>query len=208
MEKISFKKHYILGYSIGIVFLMLISYFYLLNKVSYPFDPIRDMRSSFVSNYELLDLEKTDIGTMVYSVGKVNDNKDYMYYTDLVKRSLLGYKWVGGGGHINRDIGNRSQNFFLSAQLLSEEQKVKPIIFGVFSDTSIKNISVTTQSGTSTAIVLKGKDSDQFYHIPLTCDSNYYIFTITYSDKQRAELVVKDDRLDDFHEGKQIYFYN
>jgi len=207
MKQTSFKRHYIIGSIIGVVFLALISYFYLLNKVSYPFDPLRDMRSTLVSNYELLDLEKTDMGTMVYSVGKVNDNKDNMYYTDMVKRSLLGYKWVGGGGHINRDIGNESQDFLLSAQLLSEEQKVKPTIFGVFFDTSIKNITLTTQSGTSNAIVLKGKDGDQFYHIPLTGDSNYYIFKITYNNKQTAEFVVKDDRLGDFRKGKQVYFY-
>lgn len=208
MKQTNFKRYYVLGSIIGVVFLVFISYFYLLNKVSYPFDPLRDLRSSFVSNYELLELEKTDIGTMVYSVGMVNDNKDYMYFTDLVKRSLLGFKWVGGGGHINRDIGSMSQDYLISAQLLNEKQKVKPTIFGVFLDNDIENITVTTQSGTSNAIALKGKDGEQFYHIPVTGDSNYYIFTITYSDKQTAELIVKGDRLDDFREGKQIYFYN
>lgn len=208
MKQTSFKRCYILGYIIiGVVLLMLASYIYLINRVSYPFDPLRDMRSSFVANYELLDLEKTDIGTMAYSVGKVNDNRDYIYYTDLVKRSLFGYKWVGGGGHINRDTGNESKEFIFSAQLLNEEQKVKPTIFGVFSDTSIKSITVTTQFGTSTAIVLKGKEGDQFYHIPLTSGSNYYIFKITYSNKQTDEFVIEDDRLGDFNEGKQVYFY-
>lgn len=207
MKKIRFKKHYILGAIIGVVFLSLISYNLLLNKVSYPFDPLRDMRSTFVSNYELLDSEKTDIGTMIYSAGKVNDNKDYVYYTGLVKRSLLGYKWVGGGGHINRDIENESQDFLFSAQLLSEEQKVKPTILGVFSDTSIRNIIVTTQSGTFNAIILEGKEGDQFYHIPLTGHSNYYIFKITNINEQTADFLIEDDRLDDFRDGKQVYFY-
>lgn len=209
MEKKNLRRYYSLGIVI-VVIIAVSSYLYMINKNSHPFDPVYEMRRSYVQDYELIETEETNTGTMVYSVGKVNEGSDNMYFTDMVKKTLLGYKWVGGGGHVDSDL-RESHDFTFSAQLLNETQNIRTTIFGVFSDDKIKNITVSPKAkelcGT---VILEREKSRYFYYIPLENDvvyNPYFIFTIIYKDNKRMDYLVSADEISDFQEGKQIYFY-
>ncbi len=212
MMKKNKKEYYVLGaIIIGFIIIAFISYIYEANKNSHPFDSIRDMRSDIVENYELIDIEKTETGTIVYSVGKVNKGADNLYFVDMVEKSLMGYKWVGGGGHINHDTG-RSKNFVFSSQLLDEEQNVKPTIFGVFTDKKIRNINVRTWGNELFDAIIYDRKSEgeKFYYIHLTnnvSNYKYFIFTITYGNDKRVEYHLSDDEFSEFQEGKWLHFY-
>lgn len=115
----------------------------------------------------------------------------------MVKKSFLGYKWVGGGWHINRDIV-RSKEFLISAQLLNENQNVKPTLFGVFSDEKISEITVTTKGIKlhKANIYNVRVEDEKFYYIEFNenvSDYPYFIFTITYKAGEEIEYVLSDD---------------
>ncbi len=204
------KKYYVFGSIIALIIIAF--YMYAINKVSKPFDPIRDMRRNMVDNYEIIEIEKTNAGTMVYSVGKANKGADNMYFVDMVKRTLKGYKWIGGGGHVNHDIcKSRDNNFIFSAQLLNEEQNINPTIIGVFANKDIKSIDVRTQSNKiCSANIYDGKNEEErFYYISLNedvCNNTFFIFRITRKNNERVEYIVSGKEILAFQEGKQIYF--
>lgn len=213
MEKQKFHKTNNLGIKIILMCIVaIISSVYLYNVNSDPFDPIKEMRGDMVSNYELIGSEKAEMGTIIYSVGQVNNGKDNMYFIDMVKKSLLGYKWVGGGGHINRDLG-KSEDFIFSTQLLNEKQNIIPTIFGVFTDQNIIKITVRTNDNIlHEAIISKGKGTNEkFYHLSFNGDiSNYiyFIYTVIYENGNKAEYIVSENKdLSNLQKGRQIYFY-
>ncbi len=207
MEKNKFKK----GYTwVTIFFIIVISFVYFsINKGSHPFEPINKMRDR-VKNYEFIATKKTENGTMVYSVGEVNSRADNMYFVDMVKKSLVGYKWLGGGGHINSDI-KESKDFLFSAQLLNENQNINPTLFGIFFDEKIREITVRTIDELAESTIYDGKDKcENFYVIPFTrnvSEQPFFIFAITYEDGKRLENVITKDKASEFQEGKAIYFY-
>ena len=194
---------------IGFILVVVISLILLLSNTADPFDPIEDMRSTLLDSHEVVDIIETEAGTMVYSVGKINNKVDNMYFVDMVKKSLTGYSWLGGGGHINRDVG-RSENFIFSSQLLNERQNINPTMFGVFADEKIKDIAVLTPDGMYDAIFYDGNSDERVYYISF--DNNvseyiYLIFIITYKNDERVDYVISDDEISRFQEGKSIYFY-
>ena len=212
MEKKNLKRYYMLGtVIIGLMIIAGISYIYLFNKVSHPFDAVRKTRTDIVETHELIDMEKTEKGVMLYWVGKANHGADNMYFVDMVEKSFIGYQWAGGGGHINHDFDRRTP-FVFSVQLLNEEQNVSPTLFGVFSDKRIEKLAVRTQGNKSyNAIIYDLKSGEeQFYYIPLiddVADYKYFVFTITYEDNETVKYIVSDDNISEFQKGKQLYFY-
>lgn len=212
MEKKSLKKYYSLGtIIIGVIIIASISNLYLANRNQHPFDTIREMRSNIAEDHELIKIEKTEKGTMVYSVGKVNNGADNMYFADMVQKSLMGYNWVGGGSHINRYI-DQGKGFVFSAQLLNEEQNVRPTIFGVFLNEKIRNITVRVPGNESYRAVIFDEinEGEQFYYIPISnsvSDCRNFIFVIRYENNVMEEYVVTGDEIARFQEGRQIYFY-
>ncbi|KUO49765.1 MAG: hypothetical protein APF76_00530 [Desulfitibacter sp. BRH_c19] len=194
---------------IGFILVAVISLILVFSNTADPFDPIEDMRSTLLDSHEVIDIKETEAGTMVYSVGRINNNVDNMYFVDMVKKSLIGYKWLGGGGHINRDVG-RNENFIFSSQLLNERQNINPTMFGVFADEKIKDIDVLTPDGTYDAIFYDGRSGEKVYYIPLDNHvSNYMslILIITYEDNERVDYIISNDEISSFQEGKSIYFY-
>jgi len=213
MEKQKFNITYNLGVKIILVcFIAILSYLFIANISSNPFDSIKVMRENTVTNYELLAMEKTELGTMIYSVGQVNNGKDYMYFVDMVKKSIFGYKWVGGGGHINRDLRN-DKDFVLSTQLLNEEQNIKPTIFGIFSDQNISKITVSTNGNKShEAIISKGKGTNErFYVVSFDEDvsgNTSFIFTVAYKNGNKARYLISgEEDISKFQKGIQKYYY-
>ncbi|WP_435789845.1 hypothetical protein [Clostridium sp.] len=193
----------------GILVIVCISAVVLANRSSSPFDPVYDFRKDIVKNHEPLKIQEMDKIAMIYSVGKANNSADNMYFVDMVEKSLVGYKWLGGGGHINRDIG-RDKEFVFSAQLLNEEQNINPTIIGVSIDEEIKNISVQTQGESNKASIYeREQEGENFYYIPLSdnvANNMVFVFEITYKDNVKVEYLVSE--ISEFQDGKQIYFYN
>lgn len=125
---------------------------------------------------------------------------------------LIYKKWIGGGGHINRDIV-KSKKIIFSAQLLNEEQNITPTIIGVCLDEEINNIIVRTEGKSNRAIIYDTQTEDErFYRISLSnnvANNTFFIFEITYKNNNKVEYIVsKDVEISRFQKGKQLYFYN
>lgn len=207
MKKGKLKKVYILGTILVIAF-MIISIS--INKGSDPFDPIKNMRDD-VEDYKVIAAKETKNGTFIYSAGKVNDGNDNMYFVDMAKESFWGYKWLGGGGHVNHDTVSQGESFVFSAQLLNENQNITPSIFGILSDEEISKVTVKTNEGLSDPIIYDGIEANEkLYAVQFQNDvSNYqnFVFIITFKDGNQIYYAVPDDEIAEFQQGKQIYFY-
>lgn len=211
MERKSFKKVYVLGVIIFLIStIILTTYFFIVNKDSSPFEAVLDKRRGLLENYKPLNIEKTENGTMVYSVGKANNGKDNMYCVDMVKKSFMGYKWVGGGGHINRYMGH-GKDFILSAQLLNEDQNINPTLFGIIPDIKINKINVRVSGNRIYEGVIYNikEENEKFYYIPLddnVSNYRYFILIVTYENGESLEYTISDDKIEGFQEGYLLYF--
>ncbi|WP_078544884.1 hypothetical protein [Litchfieldia alkalitelluris] len=78
--------------------------FFMFYRNDEPVEIIREVRDDIVEDIKVIDQLETAEGIMIYSVGESNNGENYMYSVDLVKNSLTGYKWLGGGGHVNTDV--------------------------------------------------------------------------------------------------------
>ncbi|MBU5677676.1 hypothetical protein KQI88_14740 [Alkaliphilus sp. MSJ-5] len=189
MRNKKFRKAYILGL-IGMLVIILTFIFFNINKNSEYLNPIRKMYGT-VEDHELISIKETKNGIMVYSVGKVNNGINNMYLVNKVKKSFISYKWMGGGGHVNRDL-HQHRDFIFSAQLLNESQNVNPTLFGVFSDENISQITVRTTNGSYNAVIYDGKNRDEkFYVISFeqnVMDERYFMFTVSYINGERLNF--------------------
>lgn len=213
MEQQNSNKTNNLGAKIILVVLIItISCFITSYINSKPFDPIKEMREDFVSNYSLLGMQKTEMWTMVYSFGQVNEGKDYMYFVDMVKKPFLAYKWVGGGGHISRDL-TKGKDFIFSSQLLNEKQNVKPTIFGVINDDNVSKITVSANGNkTHEAAITRGVGvNEKFYIISFDeAVSSYksFIYTVTYKNGDNTKHIITGEQdISKLQKGLQKYFY-
>jgi len=203
------KKVYILVLTLFITFIIVLISFSI-NKESHPFDALTQMRDN-VENYKVIATKETKNGTLVYSVGKVNNDNDNMYFVDMVKDSFMGYKWLGGGGHINHDTVRQGESFVLSAQLLNENQNITPTLFGVFSDEKINKVTVKTRDGLSDSIIYNGNEASEKLYVAQfqnnVSNYQYFMFIITLKDGNKINYVVPDDEIAEFQQGHQIYLY-
>ncbi len=209
MKKERRKKAYILGAMAAVT--VIISIIILsTNKESHPFEPIIQLRD-YVTDYQTISTEKNEDGIMVYSIGKVNDGNDDMYFVDMVKKSLIGYKWTGGGGHIDRSTLNEGKKFLLSVQLLNENQNITPTLFGVIADERIDKVLVRTRKGVKNSIVYDVKEqSEKLYVVHFernVSDEPYFIVIITYKDGSEAKHVISGNNITRLQEGRQTYLY-
>lgn len=82
----------------------------------------------------------------MHSIGKINEGIDSIYFVDIFKKTFTGYKWIAGRWHIiNNDTFYNDNGFTFSAQSLTGYNSKDLIIFGIFSDLNIKDISLKIQ---------------------------------------------------------------
>ena len=134
---------------------------------------------------------------------------DNAYFTDLVDKSFIGYKWIGGSGHINRDLITQNRDFIFSAQLF-KEHNIKPTIFGIIIDSNIRKINITTEYGIFESIIYDGKGDEKFYYITLNnnvLSSYHFVLNITYENGKTLDCIVLGDRISELLNGSQVYLY-
>ena len=145
-----------LGAIIIFVFVILLY----ISKIKTPYKIVKGMHARDIY-YELISSKKTDEGIFLYTSGVAYEEKYNKYYVDLVKKTFTGYKWAGGGGHINRDISN-NEDFIISMQLLYDDQYFTPTVFGIILDENIKEIRIFIRDELSNvATIYNGRDENE-----------------------------------------------
>lgn len=174
-----------------------------------PYEVVEERREGVV-DYELISSNKTDEGLFLYTSGIVNKERDNIYYVDMVKKKLTGYKWVGGGGHINRDISKSSESFTISMQLLNEEQRITPTALGVISDEKVIGVRIDILDKLSNkATIYNGREqNEKFYVVHFEsdiADVPYLIIRIMYAGGNEVVFLPTDEDMKRLQEGKQLY---
>lgn len=166
---------------------------------------------TYIENYTVIATKDDKNGVLVYSVGKVNNNNDNMYFVDMVKKSFVDYQWLGGGGHINHDNLRKDESYILSVQLLNENQKITPTLFGVILDEKISTVTIKTSEGSSDSVIYNCKDvSEKIYVTQFqnnVSDYPFFMIVITYEDGNKLNYFISSDEITEFQEGQQIYIY-
>lgn len=170
-----------------------------------PLEPIRELREGTVENVEMIDTISTENGTVVYAAGETNNGNNSMYTVDMVRNGLTGYKWIGGGGHVNQDVP-MNDPFVLSIQVLNEEQDINPTMFGVLKDTTITGITVMTHNESADATFYEVIDGENFYVIPFDENvSDLASFRISIEGENNVTVVISGEEMSRLQEGKSIY---
>lgn len=177
-----------------------------LYRNSEPVDIIEEVREEVAENIQVIDTVITDSGMMIYSFGETNSGNNYMYFVDMLKKSLNGYKWLGGGGHIDEDLSG-TNNFSLSLQLLNEEQNVNPILFGIINEPNVSRIEVSTDNELIEAAHYE-VINDVFFAIPFSdnvADVVNFQLMITYDDGVSAVHTLSGDKVRRLQDGRALY---
>ncbi|WP_456278471.1 hypothetical protein [Bacillus sp. AK128] len=177
-------------------------------RSSDPIQTISDVRDGIAINIEEIDQVETEDGVIVYSVGESNSGDNYMYSVDQLRKSITGYKWLGGGGHVNQDVP-LNKEFALSLQLFNEKQNIVPTIFGVRKDQDIKKINVSTLGESVDAVMHRGPEGEMFYVVHFSrnvVDSTNFQIIITYkNDTSLAYVISSDEEISKLQEGMPFY---
>ena len=197
------------------IFLIVFSYVYYLYASSTPVKAIESFRSGFYKNVTVIAYEEFENGILVYSEGNTGMKNDNFYCVDFVKRSPIIYKWVGGGGHNHKDIGKGigSESYILSAQVLNENQNIKPTIFGIIKDATITGIKIYgDMEGEYDGKIFKGLDDERIYVVNFDEeieDTKIYKMLIKRNDGTEKEILIVpgEEDLEKFNEGKDILYY-
>jgi hypothetical protein len=181
----------------------------LMNRTT-PFEAVQIFRdNNNTQEHTLIDIEEVEGGLMLYSVAKVNNGEDNMYFSDMVEKSLMGYTWLGGGGHINKGIFQ--DEFLFSAQLLNENQNVRPTIMGICLNEEIEKITLISNGLSKSANFLSGKDeNERLYYIPLSepvSKNNNFIFLVEYSSGSSSKYDVLEEDIEEFQKGGLIEYF-
>ncbi len=174
-----------------------------------PYEVVEGMRDG-VEGYELISTNVTDEGEILYTSGVINEAEDNIYYVDMVKNTLTGYKWTGGGGHINRDIVEGNKDFIISMQLLNEEQDITPTALGIISDERVIGIRIDVLDELSNkATIYNGRDgNEKFYVVHFEseiADVSYLIVRIMYTGGREVVFLPSGEDMERLQEGKQLY---
>lgn len=174
-----------------------------------PKETVEEVRRDLTTSLEILATEETKNGLLVYSVGKVNNAKDNMYFVDYVKPSLTSYKWQSGGGHIDRGP-NKGHDFILSLQLLEEPKLEKPIVLGLIQDNDIDTVEIKLNNQSATARFYGTNDlTRRLYVIQLEKeieDVGQLQVILTKEDNTFYTFFIDDhEKLALLQEGQQVY---
>lgn len=196
--------------AVFIIAVLVIGIFVGMNKGSNPFDPVKKMREN-IEDYKAIAISETKSGALVYSAGSINDGNDHMYFVDLVQKSLFGYKWLGGGGHMNHETARPGETLAFSAQLLNESQGITPTVFGILSGEEIDKVAVHTSEEIWDATIYNGIDaSEKLFAVQFQDDGSndqHFAFAITFKDGNQLDYTVPAAEIAAFQQGKPIYFY-
>ena len=184
---------------LGEIIIFVIVSLLIISRIKTPYELVKGMRDRDM-DYELISSNKTDEGIFLYTSGVVNEEKYNKYNIDLVKKTLTGYKWAGGGGHINRDISN-SEDFIISMQLLYAEQYFTPTIFGIIIDENIKDIRIYIRDELSNvATIYNGRDeNEKFYVVHFErdiADVSYMTVRLIYADGREVVFMPSDEEME------------
>lgn len=206
MKKIKLRKIYFV-----VLIIILIALFFIIDVITNkPFDAVCKQRDT-IDNKELIATEKNKDGTtMVYSVSEENDGNDKAYFVDMVEKSLIGYKWLGGGGHVNRDTIKETKDFVFSVQLLNEKNNIKPTIFGIVRGSNIKRFKITTADGEVKPTILDDKDeNEKFYSVSISqnaANKSLFYFYIICNGRLMKRMIY-DEEISELQKGQPIYIY-
>lgn len=206
MKKIKLRKIYFL-----VLIIILIILFFIIDAITNkPFDAVCKQRDT-IDNKELIATEKNEDGTtMVYSVSEENDGNDKAYFVDMVGKLLIGYKWLGGGGHVNRDTIKERKDFVFSVQLLNEKNNIKPTICGIVRGSNIKRFKITTGDGEVKPTILDGKDeNEKFYSVSISqnaANKSLFYFYIICNGRLMKRMIY-DEEISELQKGHPIYIY-
>ena len=194
------------------IFILIFSVVCIIGTKNKAFEVVIEQRKNIIDNIELIRIEKNNNFQIVHSVAQVNEANDTAYCIDIVKKTFLGYKWIYGGCHIDRFIPFNSRDFNLSAQLLNHKEYSKIVIFGICMNKNIESINVKVHGDYKKAKIYDGLSNDERYYV-VNFDKekvydNYFIFEITYLNGNVETLVIEDENIDSFQEGKAKYFYS
>lgn len=173
-----------------------------------PYEVVEERRDG-VLNYELISSNKTDEGILLYTSGVVNEAEDSIYYVDMVKKTLLGYKWLGGGGHINRDIVESNKDFIISIQLLNEEQNITPTALGIILDEKVVDVRIDIPGKLTKATIYDGREkNEKFYVVHIEkdiADIQNFIVRIIYAGGGEVVFLPSVEDVERLQEGRQLY---
>ncbi len=170
---------------------------------------IVEEKRDIVIDYELISTNEMDDSMLLYSSGIINDSKDNIYYVDMVKKTLTGYKWLGGGGHINRDIIESNKDFIISIQLLNEEQNITPTALGIITDDKVIDVIIDIPGKLTNATIYDGRDkNEKFYVVHIDrniTDIQNLIVRIMYTGGSEVAFLPSDEEMERLQKGRQIY---
>jgi len=192
-----------------IIFVIVIAILINISTRKTPYELVEGMRDGVV-DYELITSNKTDEGIFLYTSGVINKMEDNIYYVDMMKKTLTGYKWIGGGGHINRDHPKESEDFIISMQLLNEEQHITPTALGIISDEKVIGIRIDILDELSNKVTIyNGRDEkEKFYVVHFESDISevpFLIVRIMYTGGREVVFLPTDEDMKRLQEGKQLY---
>ncbi len=194
------------------IFILIFSVVCIIGTNNTAFKIVVEQRKNIFDNNELIRKEKNNNFQIIHSVAQVNDANDTAYCIDIVKKTLLGYKWIYGGSHIDKFIPFNSRDFNISAQLLNHKEYPKLIIFGICMNKNIESINVKVHGDYKEAKIYYGLSKDERYYV-VNFDKekvydNYFIFEITYLNGNIETFVIEDENIESFQEGKAKYLYS
>lgn len=208
------KKKYFIFISLGIIIFVL---FYI-NFINIdPFNYLSDRHKIYeAKDLRLIDIKEKNDKTVIYSVGKVNKRKDNMYFVDILRKTLSGYKWITGRGHIDKEYIEEkvSSDFVLSAQSLLDSQYEDLIVFGMFRNPNIKSITLKIQGISSIySALIYDIDEEKEKSFIIDCGNidlkspAFLLFNVTYKNNATDSFFIKNkDEINMFFKGdKAIY---
>ena len=192
-----------------IIFVIFIAIIINISTRKTPYELVEGMRDGVV-DYELISSNETDEGIFLYTSGVINKVEDNIYYVDMMKKTLTGYKWIGGGGHINRNHPKEGEDFIISIQLLNEEQHITPTALGIISDEKVKEIRIEILDEVSNkATIYNGRDENEKLYVVHfesdIADVPYLIVRIMYTGGREVVFSPSDKDMERLQEGKQLY---
>lgn len=199
---------------LGFIFLVIaiigFSSLILVNKQIEPFSAVLNFRGNHNNTLnQILELESED-GYILFSTGLINKENDDIYYVDYVKQGLFGDKWIGGGGHVNRNIG-LDLKYKFSVQLIDESQLQEAMIIGSCKDDTIDHITMISGSEIGQAVFVNTQNkSERFFYIrnfKSANMSNNIKFNIKTS-KDSKNYNVSTENMEGFKKGSYVEYFD
>lgn len=190
----------------GVIVVVAIALVMIFFKPDEPIEVIEEARNGIVENLKVIDTIQTNNGMMVYSYGETSDLKNDMYFVDEVKKSMTGYSWLGGGGHVDESM-QEDNDFIVSLQLLNEMQNIIPSFLGIIKDRAIQKVEVSTNKGTVAADTYEVNNELFFvghFDDPVA-EMGLFQLTIVYEDGLSWIFAIPNEDMQRLQEGYAFY---